>query len=73
MNEHHVDYHIATVDSGWGIFRDGTQIGMREDAADAIAFANFFADRETLIAPVPVRVTADIALQRAMAEWRLAA
>jgi hypothetical protein len=73
MNEQYVEYHIASVGSAWGIFREGTQIGLREDAGDAIAFANFFADRETLIAPVPVRVTADIVLRRALIEWRLAA
>jgi hypothetical protein len=68
-----IDYHIASVGNAWGIFRDGTQIGVREDAADAIAFANFFADRETLIAPLPVRVTADVFLHRAMRVWRVAA
>jgi hypothetical protein len=73
MNEHGIDYHIASMGDAWGIFRDGTQIGARVDAADAIAFANFFADRETLIAPVPVRVTTDDALRKMIAGLRLAA
>lgn len=73
MNEQIIEYHIASVGNAWGIYRDGTQIGVRDDAADAIAFANFFADRETLIAPVPVRVTADDFLRRVIAGLRLAA
>lgn len=69
----HIDYHIADVGEAWGIFRDGTQIGVREHAADAIAFANFFADRETLLAGLPVRVTADTHLHRELRALRLAA
>jgi hypothetical protein len=73
MDELHIEYHIARVGDAWGVFRDATQIAVRRDAADAIAFANFFADRETLSAGMPVRVTADAHLHRAMREWRLAA
>ena len=73
MSGQFIEYHIAALGNTWGIFRDGTQIGVREDEADAIAFANFFADRETLIAPVPVRVTADAGLHRALRELRAAA
>lgn len=73
MNEPCIDYHIAHVGDAWGIFRDGTQIGVRDNAADAIAFANFFADRETLIAPVPVHVTADTLLHRVIRDLRMAA
>lgn len=69
----HIEYHIADVGEGWGIFRDGTQIGMREQAGDAIAFANFFADRETLLNRLPVRVTADAQLLRELRALRLAA
>jgi hypothetical protein len=73
MNEQTIDYHIASMGNTWGIFRDGSQIGARDDAAEAIAFANFFADRETLIAPVPVRVTADEILRSFIDGLRIAA
>lgn len=67
----YIDYHIASDGDAWGIYRDGTPIGVRKDAADAVAFANFFADRETLIAPVPVRVTADTYFWRSLRTWDL--
>ncbi|KJV36119.1 hypothetical protein [Luteibacter yeojuensis] len=73
MDEPYIEYHIARVGDAWGVFRDATQIATRHDAADAIAFANFFADRETLVAPLPVRVTADAHLHRALHDWRRAA
>lgn len=59
-----IDYHIADVEGAWGIFRDGVQIALRADPADAIAFANFFADRETPMAPCPVRVSGGDCLRR---------
>ncbi|SFW74782.1 hypothetical protein [Luteibacter sp. UNCMF366Tsu5.1] len=65
-----IDYHIAQLDSTWGIFREGMQIAVRADPADAIAFANFFADRETLMAPCPVRVSADMNLHQALLDLR---
>ena len=73
MGDSHIEYHIANMGDVWAIFRNDTQIGIRTDAGDAIAFANFFADRETRIASVPVRVTADVFLHRTLREIRLAA
>jgi len=73
MNEHAIEYHIADIGATWGIFREGVQIAVRSDPADAIAFANFFADRETLMSAFPVRVSADIHLHRTLHEIRLAA
>jgi hypothetical protein len=68
-----IDYHIAETGHGWGIFREGVQIAVRKDAGDAIAFANFFADRETRLAVRPVRVSADHHLHRTLMELRSAA
>jgi len=73
MSEQYIDYHIARMGEAWAIFRDGMHMGTRKRAVDAIAFANFFADRETAIAPVPVRVTADACLYRKLEYLRLAA
>ncbi|GAA0915200.1 hypothetical protein GCM10009552_32810 [Rothia nasimurium] len=73
MPRHTIEYHIADMDGSWGIFREGVQIAARTDAADAIAFANFFADRETLIAAHPVRVSADVYLHRELRRMRNAA
>jgi hypothetical protein len=73
MSEHTIEYHIADIGDAWGIFREGMQIALRRDPADAIAFANFFADRETLMSTRPVRVSADICLHRTLREMRLAA
>ena len=49
------------------------QIALRSDPGDAIAFANFFADRETLMSTHPVRVSADFRLHRTLQDMRLAA
>lgn len=68
-----IDYHIADVDGAWGIFRDGTQVAVRVDIADAIAFANFFADRESRMAAHGVRVSADVYVHRTLREMRYAA
>jgi hypothetical protein len=73
MNQYVIDYHIADVGQAWGIFREGVQIAIRKDAGDAIAFANFFADRETRIAAHTVRVSADRNLHRTLSELRRAA
>jgi len=73
MNRPLIDYHIAETGNGWGIFRDGMQIAVRQDAADAIAFANFFADRETLLDQRRVRVSADAGLHRRLRRWQEAA
>jgi hypothetical protein len=68
-----IDYHIAAGPRGWGIYRDGMQIARRRDPADAIAFANFFADRETRLTTREVRVSADQSLHRTLDAIRLAA
>ena len=73
MSEHVIEYHIADIGDAWGIFREGMQIALRSDPGDAIAFANFFADRETLMSPHPVRVSADLRLHRTLQDMRLAA
>ena len=73
MSEHTIEYHIADVGEAWGIFREGMQIAVRCDPADAIAFANYFADRETMMTATPVHVSADIYLHRTLREMRLAA
>jgi predicted transcriptional regulator len=73
MLPHTIEYHIADVGNAWGIFREGMQIAVRDDPADAIAFANYFADRETLMSPHPVRVSADTNLHRALRAMRTAA
>jgi hypothetical protein len=73
MNEHVIDYHIAAIGLAWGIFREGVQMAVRKDPGDAIAFANFFADRETRIAARPVRVSADRHMHRTLSEIRRAA
>lgn len=67
-----IDYHIAETSDGWGIFREGMQIAVRKDPADAIAFANFFADRETLATRQPVMVSADSCLHRMLGLLRAA-
>ncbi|MGY3229103.1 hypothetical protein ACVWWJ_000587 [Luteibacter sp. HA06] len=48
-------------------------MAVRKDPGDAIAFANFFADRETRIAAHTVRVSADRHLHRTLSELRRAA
>lgn len=68
-----IEYHIARVGHAWGIFRGSLQIGQRKDPADAIAFANFFADRETLLGVHTVRVSADDGMHRTLREARDAA
>lgn len=74
MNQRHtIEYHIASIGDAWGIFRDDVQLASRKDPCDAIAFANFFADRETLITTRPVHVSADIDLHRMLREMRVAA
>lgn len=73
MNQHVIDYHIADVGQTWGIFREGVQIAVRKDPGDAIAFANFFADRETRMATRPVRVSADRHMHRTLSDLRRAA
>jgi hypothetical protein len=73
MSQHIIDYHIADLGDVWGIFREGTQIAVRTDPADAIAFANFFADRETLISRHRVQVSADRVMHRTLRELRKAA
>lgn len=73
MPHHTIEYHIAEMDGCWGIFREGVQIASRRDPADAITFANYFADRETLIAAHPVRVSADVYLHRELRRMRKAA
>jgi hypothetical protein len=73
MNQHVIDYHIADIGQAWGIFREGVQIAVRKDPGDAIAFANFFADRETRMAAHPVRVSADRHMHRTLSELRRAA
>ena len=73
MLPHTIEYHIADVGDAWGIFREGMQIAVRKDPVDAIAFANYFADRETLMSPHPVHVMADVHLYRTLQEIRDAA
>lgn len=73
MSGHIIDYHIADLGDAWGIFRDGMQIAVRSDAADAIAFANFFADRETLMGRQRVHVSADRVMHRTLRDLRKAA
>jgi hypothetical protein len=73
MNQHVIEYHIADIGQAWGIFREGVQIALRKDPGDAIAFANFFADRETQMAAHPVRVSADRHMHRTLSELRRAA
>lgn len=73
MNQHVIDYHIADIGHGWAIFREGVQMAVRKDPGDAIAFANFFADRETRITAHPVRVSADHNMHRTLNELRRAA
>lgn len=73
MSEHTIEYHIADIGKAWGIFREGMQIAIRFDPADAIAFANFFADRETMMSTNTVNVSADMCLHRTLRELRLAA
>lgn len=73
MSAQIIDYHIADLGDIWGIYRDGVQIAVRTDAADAIAFANFFADRETLMCRQRVQVSADRVLHRTLREMRKAA
>ncbi|QWT19132.1 hypothetical protein KPL74_15435 [Bacillus sp. NP157] len=68
-----IDYHIAWTDDVWAVYRDDLQMATRRDAADAIALANFFADREALLRRARVRVSADKHLHRALRELRLAA
>jgi hypothetical protein len=68
-----IEYHIADIGDAWGIFREGVQIAARRDPGDAIAFANFFADRETLMSPHAVHVSADINLHRTLKDLRDAA
>jgi hypothetical protein len=73
MNRPIIDYHIADLGGSWGIYREGVPLAMRNDVADAIAFANFFADRETLLGHRRVRVSADSLLHRALRDMRKAA
>lgn len=73
MSQAIIEYHIADIDGSWGIFREGVQIALRRDAADAIAFANFFADRETLVSTRPVRVSAGPCLHQELHRIRRAA
>jgi len=73
MHPASIDYHIADVGHAWGIFREGTQIAIRHDPADAIAFANFFADRETLLGRHAVRVSADALMHTTLRNMRRAA
>lgn len=73
MKQHVIDYHIADIGQAWGIFREGVQIALRKDPGDAIAFANFFADRETRMGAHPVRVSADHHMHRTLSELRRAA
>jgi hypothetical protein len=73
MHVHIIDYHIAETGVGWGIFRDGVQIAHRNDPGDAIAFANFFADRETRLSQRIVRVSADHHMHRTLEALRAAA
>ncbi|MDF3980424.1 hypothetical protein P3W24_00215 [Luteibacter sp. PPL201] len=73
MPQQSIRYHVAEMDGAWGIFRDGQPIARRDDMTDAIAFANFFADRESLTSPLPVKVTGGPCLQKRLREERLAA
>lgn len=73
MLPHTIEYHIAGIGGAWGIFREGMQIAVRRDPADAIAYANYFADRETLMSRHPVRVSADVQLHRTLSAMRTAA
>lgn len=73
MSEHIIDYHIADLGHAWAIYREGVQIAIRADAGDAIAFANFFADRETLLGTHRVQVSADMLLHRTLRQMRRAA
>jgi hypothetical protein len=66
-----IEYHIAQTGASWGIYREGTQIAVRSDPADAIAFANYFADRETLLGLRRVRVSADTVLHRTLRDMRV--
>ncbi|WP_369926331.1 hypothetical protein [Xanthomonas sp. NCPPB 2632] len=65
-----IEYHIAQTGECWGIYREGTQIAVRSDPADAIAFANYFADRETLLGFRRVRVSADTVMHRTLRDMR---
>lgn len=73
MQKAAIDYHIAEMGPAWGIFRDGMQMALRHDPADAIAFANYFADREALLGHGRVRVSADAVMHRTLRDLRLAA
>lgn len=73
MSEHIIDYHIADLGQVWGIYREGVQIASRSDVGDAIAFANFFADRETLLGVNRVQVSADKVMHRTLRQMRQAA
>lgn len=73
MNQDIIEYHIADTGQGWGVFREGMPIAIRKDPADAIALANFFADRETLMTTRPVQVSGDPHIHRTLAGMRCVA
>lgn len=73
MDQNTIEYYIADVGGTWGVFREGMQIATRRDPGDAIAFANFFADRETLMSKHDVRVLGDACLTRTLTSIRYAA
>jgi len=68
-----IEYYIADVGGTWGVFREGMPIAMRRDPGEAIAFANFFADRETLMSERDVRVLGDHRLAQTLTSIRYAA
>jgi hypothetical protein len=73
MNANVIEYYIADIGDTWGIYRDGSQIAVRHDAGDAIAFAHFFADREALTSGGAVRVMADAHMHRTLQHMQWAA
>jgi hypothetical protein len=71
MDRHVIEYHIASVGPGWGIFRDGAQFASRTDASDAVAIASFFAEREASMGTRGVRVLAEQEMHHVLARVNL--
>ncbi|MBB3227869.1 hypothetical protein FHW69_002501 [Luteibacter sp. Sphag1AF] len=65
-----IDYHVTDVGGAWGIFRGEAQIGVRQCPCDAIAFANFFADWESLSSRRRVNVLSDPDLHHTLRSYR---
>ncbi|TCV92046.1 hypothetical protein EC912_10837 [Luteibacter rhizovicinus] len=73
MPSNDIDYHVTDIGGVWGIFRGESQIGMRRCPHEAVAFANFFADWESLSTNGQVRVVGDCYLDRTLRGYRPAA